>query len=250
MLKNERQREIVNLLKLCDGFTTVAELSHTLYASESSIRRDLSTLEARGIIRRTHGGAELVTNYSNAIAFSKRAHHNMAAKKAIAKKAAALISDDDVIFLDQSSSAYYLANEILDKKSITVITNNIEIVSLLSNTKIKTTCSGGILGADNRTCLLGRDAAEIFEKVHADFVFFSTKSLSKNGVIFDCDREEVLVREAMIRNANEKVFLCDSEKLDTHSAFKQCTLEDVDYIVCENDKAQKYKSLFPSLKIL
>ncbi len=250
MLKNERQKEIVNLLKLNDGFATVAELSRTLYASESSVRRDLSALEGRGVIHRTHGGAELVTNYSNAIAFNKRAYHNMAAKKAIAKKAASLISDNDVIFLDQSSSAYYLANEILDKKSITVITNNIEIVNLLSNTKIKTICSGGSLGSENRTCLLGNDARQIFENIYANFVFFSTKSLSSKGVISDCEREEVLVREAMIKNAAAKVFLCDSEKLDTNSAYKQCTLEDVDYLVCENDKAQKYKSLFPSLKIL
>ena len=250
MLKNERQREIVNLLKLNEGLMTVTELSRTLYASESSIRRDLSALEERGVIRRTHGGAELVTNFSNAIAFNKRAHHNMAAKKAIAKKAATLISDDDVIFLDQSSTAYYLANEILDKKSITVITNNIEIVSLLSNTRIKTVCSGGVLGSDNRTCLLGSAAEKTFEDIYADLVFFSTKSLTSEGVIFDCDRDEVFVRKAMLENANEKVFLCDSEKIDSFSAFKQCTLDTVDYLVCENKKAEKFKDKFPNLKIL
>ncbi len=250
MLKNERQKEIVNYLKLNDGFTTVAELSVALYASESSIRRDLSALEGRGLIRRTHGGAELVTNFSNAIAFNNRAYHNMAAKKSIAKKAASLISDDNVLFLDQSSSAYYLANEILDKKSLTVVTNNIEIVSLLSNTKIKTICSGGILGTDNRTCLLGSDATKIFESIYADFVFFSTKSLSSSGVISDCDRDEVVVREAMIKNAAKKVFLCDSEKFGTQSAYKQCTLGDVDYLVCENENANKYKKEFPSLNII
>ena len=250
MLKNERQREIINLLKLHDGFATVSELCSSLYASESSIRRDLSALEGRGIIRRTHGGAELVTNFSNAIAFNKRAYHNMAAKKAIAKKAASLISDGDVVFLDQSSSAFYLANEILDKSSLTVVTNNIEIVSLLSNTKIKVICSGGALSTDNRTCLVGRDAEYAFENVYADLVFFSTKSISHDGIISDCEREEVLVRNAIIKNAAKKVFLCDSEKLGTHSAYKQCTVLDIDYLVCENDSALFFANLNKSITIL
>lgn len=250
MLKNERQREIINLLKLHDGFATVSELCDSLYASESSIRRDLSSLESKGVVRRTHGGAELVTNFSNAIAFNQRAYHNMAAKKTIAKKAASLISDGDVIFLDQSSSAYYLANEILDKSSITVVTNNVAIISLLSNTGIKTICSGGMLAANNRTCLMGRDAQATFENIYADLVFFSTKSLSQNGVISDCEREEVHVRESMIKNAAKKVFLCDSEKFNSHSAYKQCTIVDVDYLVCENDSALPFATLNKNLIII
>ena len=128
MLKSEREREIISFLKEHDGFATVKELCEKLYASESSIRRDLTALEGRRVIRRTHGGAELVSNVSGAIAFNQRAHHNVSAKKAIAKKAASLIKDGDVIFLDQSSSAFYLANEIFLNNSLTVVTNNIEII--------------------------------------------------------------------------------------------------------------------------
>ena len=56
-----------------------------MYASESSIRRDLTSLESKGLIKRSYGGAELITNFSNIISFSKRSHHNIEAKKSIAK---------------------------------------------------------------------------------------------------------------------------------------------------------------------
>ena len=250
MLKNEREREILNLLKERDGFSTVKELCSALYASESSIRRDLSVLEKRGVIRRTYGGAELVTNFSSAIAFNQRAHHNIAAKKAIAKKTATLVKDGDVIFLDQSSSAFYLAQEIAANNTLTIVTNNIEIISLLSSTSIKTVCSGGTLSPDNRACLLGRDAHYIFENIRADVSFFSTKSLSSDGVISDCAREEVLVRAAMLKNAAKKVFLCDSEKFDSSSAYKQCTLDEIDVLVSENDEAHRFSSLYPKLSII
>ena len=247
MLKNEREREILSVLKESDGFSTVKELCARLYASESSIRRDLTTLEKRGVVRRTHGGAELVTNISSSIAFSQRAHHNIDAKKIIAKKAAALVKEGDVIFLDQSSSAFYLASELSSSKAITVVTNNIEIISLLSSTDVKTLSSGGMLSPDNRSCLIGRDAHYIFESIYADIAFFSTKSLSLDGIISDCARDEVLVRDRMLKNAAKRVFLCDSEKFGTRSAYTQCTLSDVDYLVSETvpqpDLISAYKNI-------
>lgn len=246
MLKNEREREIINIMKEKHGFISVKELCTALYASESSIRRDLTSLEGKGAIKRTYGGAELVTNFSNVTDFNKRTHHNMNAKKIIAKKAAKLIKDGNIIFLDQSSTSFFLANEILDKSTITVVTNNIEIISLLSNTKIKTISSGGFLSPENRTCLIGADATYIFENTYADLLFFSSKSLSSDGIISDCTREEVLIRNAMLKTASKKVFLCDSEKLDTHSAYKQCTLSDIDFLISENNSADK----FPQFKNL
>lgn len=250
MLKNEREREILNLLKEGNGFSTVKELCSTLYASESSIRRDLSTLEKRGVIRRTYGGAELVTNYSNSISFNQRAHHNIAAKKIIAKKAASLVKDGSVIFLDQSSTAFYLAEELATNNTLTIVTNNIEIISLLSTTSIKTISSGGMLGSNNRTCLLGGDANYTFENIYADIVFFSTKSLSNDGTISDCAREEVLVRAAMLKNASKKVFLCDSEKFGSRSAYKQCTLDEIDILISESEDVRRFSLISPTITII
>ncbi len=250
MQKNEREREIINILKDNNGFVTVRELCSLLYASESSVRRDLTVLEGRGIINRTHGGAELISNFSNVVAFSKRTHQNTAAKKAIAKKAATLIRDGNVIFLDQSSTSFYLANEIMSNSTLTVITNNIEILSLMSDTGIKTMSSGGTLYSENRVCLVGPDAQYIFENSYADIMFFSTKSLTEDGVIWDPSREEVLVRNSMLRNAAKRVFLCDSEKFGTNSAYKQCTLNDIDILVSEDDTAKRFKNVTKNIILM
>ena len=250
MLKNEREREIINILKTEDGFVTVKELCKRFYASESSIRRDLTVLENRGIIARTYGGAELVKNFSNVISFNKRSHHNINEKKLIAQKAKALIKDGNIIFLDQSSTSFYLAAEIINNSTLTVVTNNIEILGLLSNSAIKVIASGGMLSTENRSCLIGPDAHYIFENTYADIVFFSTKSLSDDGKISDCTRQEVLIRNVMLKNAKKKVFLCDSEKIGTHSAFKQTTLDNIDCLVSDSDKAKNFSALFPSLRII
>ncbi len=250
MLKNEREREILNILKENGGFASVKELCSLLFASQSSIRRDLTSLENKGAVKKSYGGAELVTNFSSVTDFNKRTHHNISAKKIIAKKAAKLIKYGNIVFLDQSSTSFYLANEIFNQSSVTVVTNNIEIISLLSNSKIKTISSGGFLSPDNRTCLIGRDAEHIFENTYADVVFFSAKSLSDDGIISDCTREEVVLRNSMLKNASKKVFLCDSEKIGTRSAYRQCSLSDIDYLITETYLPEKFHCLENQVKIL
>jgi len=250
MLKNEREQEIIDILKKTNGFVSVKSLCEKLYTSESSIRRDLTTLSQKGIVRRTHGGAELINNFSNISSFSIRSHYNMEAKKVIAKKASALVKDGSTIFLDQSSTAFFLASELINNSTITIVTNNIEIISLVSHTKLNLISSGGTLSHENRMCLLGNDAQYIFENVYADFMFFSTKSLTKDGTIWDFSRDEVIIRNAMLKNAKEKVFLCDSEKFYTQSAYKQCDLSDIDYLVSENEKAKEFSHISQNLIIL
>ena len=250
MLKNEREREILNLLKGRDGFVSVHELCETLFASESSIRRDLAVLEKRGIVKRNYGGAELITSYSNVVDFTHRTHYRVAEKRAIAKKAASLIKDGSIVFLDQTSTTFYLAEEIKNNHTLTVVTNSIEILGIMSGTGVKTVSSGGILCADNRVCLVGADAHATFEKIYADMAFFSAKSLSGDGVISDCSLEEVQVRRAMMGNARKRIFLCDSEKFNTQSGYKLCSLSEVDYLISDSDSAHEWEKYGDGLIVM
>lgn len=250
MLKKERENEIVNMLSECGGYATVKSLCEKIYSSESSIRRALSSLESKGVINRVYGGAELTGDFSHIIDFKKRAYHNSEAKIAIAKKASKLVNDNDVIFLDQSSSAFYLAREIVNIPKITIVTNNIEIISLLSSYKINVISSGGTLSRENRTCLIGSNACAAFENIYADTVFFSVKSLSENGNLYDCTLDETAVRNEMLRNARKKVFLCDSTKVGTSSPYKQCNISDIDIIISEKELYMPILAEHKNLKLI
>jgi len=250
MLNREREQEILSILKMRNGFVTVKELCDTLYASESSIRRDLKALEARGLVKRSYGGAALVTNFSNIAAFSSRTKYNISAKREIARKAADLIEDGNIIFLDQSSTAFYLASELMHRSSLTVVTNNVEIMMLLSDSAVKVISSGGYLSDENRICFIGGDAQKTFENIFADFAFFAVKGVTEDGIVTDCSREEIVVRNAMLKNADRKVLLCDSSKFGIRAPYKQCELSDVDILVCENENSQRFDALYGNIKLL
>ena len=233
MLKNEREKHILRIIDERGGFATVRVLCESLYASESSIRRDLCALDARGLIRRSHGGAEICVNPSGSIGFDQRGKRNIEQKRAMAQIAKRLVKNGDILFLDQSSSAFYLAEALADNPSLTVVTNNLEILALLGNSRMKVYGTGGLLCPENRTCFVGVDAAAAFSRVHADLLFFSAASLSEDGVISDLSREEVQMREVMMQNAARSVLLCDRSKHGTRSAYRQCTLRDVDLYIDE-----------------
>lgn len=250
MLHKEREQEILNILKAESGFVTVQYLCNALYASESSIRRDLKALEQQGLVKRSYGGASLVVSFSNIVTFNHRTRQNTAAKREIAKKAAALIKDGDIVFLDQSSTAFYLANELIDRSDLTIVTNNIEILMLLSHSGIRLISSGGRLSDENRVCLIGSDAQQTFENIYADIMFFSVKALCEDGTVTDCSREEVVVRQTMLKNANKTVLLCDSSKFGGKAAFKQCRLEELDVLISEADCARHFAAYGDRISLL
>lgn len=237
MYQNEREMEIQKILAR-EQYMTVRQLSQLLYTSESSIRRDLSVLEKRGVVKRSYGGVELAKTNIQVPPFSTRLHDRVREKKIIAEKAASLVHDGDIVFLDQSSSAMFVARAIMGKAKVTVVTNNIEILSLLSQTDMDVISSGGALCRTNRNCLLGQDAHRIFTEVQANFLFFSTKALSEDGVIYDCNREEVCIRNTMLEYAEQRVFLCTSEKMEKKSGYRQCALNEIEYIITDRSQSE------------
>ena len=70
MLHREREQQIMSILKTAGGFVSVKQLCDALFASESSIRRDLKTLEQQGLLKRSYGGAVPATGFSNIVTFS------------------------------------------------------------------------------------------------------------------------------------------------------------------------------------
>ncbi len=232
MYKSEREAEICRIL-MQQEYITVKQLSQELFISESSIRRDLMVLEQNGIVKRSYGGVSLVKGEAHVPPFSVRVHDHIPAKKRIAEKAAALVQRGDVVFLDQSSSAFFVAQALIHHTGLTVITNNIEIASFLSQTDMEVLCSGGRISKSNRNCLLGEDSHRLFQETSANIAFFSARAVSREGCIMDCYRDEIWIRRSMLENAKKRIFLCNSEKIGAAANFLQCTLDEVDYLISE-----------------
>ena len=241
-MSKERERNILESL-LKHKSVTVKSLAKELYASESSIRRDLNRLEGQGLLRRIHGGAVLEEQSSSLmkIPFTIRELENCDAKVIIGQKAAELVKDGDTIMLDASSSAYALIPFLAKKTNLTVITSGIKAAMLLAEYGINTYSTGGhVIGSC--LSLVESDAARMLSCYNADLAFFSCRGVSKEGMLSDFSIEENIVRQAMINQAKKTVLLCASEKFGKTYMHNLCSLRDIDCVISEVDFSEELLS--------
>lgn len=248
MASKQRDMEILKLLESKE-YISVEEITKTLYVSPSSVRRSLRTLEEKGLIKRTHGGATIIDANNLTPSFTFRTHQNVFEKKLIALKAIKLIKEGDVIFLDGSTSAFFMIEYLSEFNNIRVITNGIDTLSLLSKNNIPAISTGGSISKSNRSVLVGPYAENLIENIHANIAFFSAQGVNKDGVISDCYEGETNIVMKMLKNSSRKVFLCDNTKLDKISTFKLCKIEDVDDVIC-NEDLSSYFNKKPNVNII
>lgn len=227
-MKNQRQNEILEILKN-EKFVSVSDLSERLYASQPTVRRDLSDLERQGLIRRSHGGA-IPADDKNGIPVFFRSGTQAAEKLRICRMAVGLISPGALIFTDASTTALHLGDFLKEADGITVVTNGLLSCKHLSEKRIRVCSTGGVLLQDS-LAFVGETARRTVAHYNADMLFFSSSSLGDNGMISDYSEEETDLRMCMAERAETKVFLCDSGKFGSRSAYNLFALSDVDYAV-------------------
>lgn len=237
-MKDNIENKILSILEE-KQFVKVEDFSTLLFVSVATVRRKLSSLEEKGLITRTHGGAKINDANNFYPSFTFRAHQNSLEKKKIALSAIKLIKNGDLVFIDGSTSAFFIAEYLSEFKDLKVVTNGIDTLSLLSKNKIDAYSTGGIISNANRSVLVGQIAHNSFSSMHADIAFFSAHSVSRDGEVFDIFEEENYLRQTMMKHASVKVLLCDSTKFNSTSPFRLCSLLDIDYIVT-NDLSKDY----------
>ena len=244
MSTTKRQNQILDLLH-ANGFMTVNKLSELMYTSPSSIRRDLTHLENISLVRRTHGGASLFRELNQAVPLNSRMSQNIAEKRRIAKTAASLLQDGQTIMLDGSSTAGFLVPYIARHKDMILFTNTMLTAINAVNYGIKTHCLGGC-SVNQSAVLSGEQAYLAVSGIHPDILFFSSKSLDREGMIYDPIPEENHIRKIMLKNATYRVFLCDSGKFGSRSLYSLTSINDID--ACVFDKS--WPELKTTCKIL
>ncbi len=236
-MKNSYQTTLLKILQEKQS-ASIDELAALTFVSTSTVRRCLTEMQKMGLITRTHGGAKLNDDTNFFPSFTFRSHQNSLEKKKIALAAIKLIKNGSLIFLDGSTSAFFIAEYLSNFENIKVVTNGIDTLSLLSKNNIEAYSTGGRISPVNRSVLVGHYAEEMIESLHADITFFSAQSVNRQGEIYDCFEEENVLRKCMIENSNASVLLCDSTKFNQMSPYRLCSLNDIDYVVSEQDVAE------------
>lgn len=204
---SEREHSILNRL-MVQGAVSVADLSSELEVSEVTIRSDLSSLEERGLLSRTHGGA-LPSIHPHIF---QRQNMNLEEKHRIAKAAAGLVEDGDAIMIEAGTTTSLLPRYLARKRDILIITNSIlAFESAKSNPALKITLVGGEF-RDSTDSFVGRITLDTIRRFNVRCAFVGTDGFSLKSGITTHLIEGGDVISVMRERAENLVLLADSSK--------------------------------------
>jgi DeoR/GlpR family transcriptional regulator of sugar metabolism len=231
MTADERQYRIEGYLQRVE-FASLEELARQVDASVSTVRRDLSVLEAGGNLRRTHGGARIVAPKTDEFTFSARDAHQLAEKEAIGLACANLIGVNQSVILDAGSTIYHVARH-LEEKAPQIVTNSLPVANLFASAnRVEVILAGGVI-YPRLGVLVGPMTVEAFSKMRADVAIMSAGGITLEGItnshalLIDIQRE-------MIKVAQKVIFCLDHTKLGRQSVSPLCGLDHVDAVVTDS----------------
>lgn len=233
-------------LAMRDGRVSVEALSEELNVSPHTIRRDINQLCQEAKLRRLHGGAEFIGDRIN-LPYGQRAVLNYEAKSSMAQAAAAQIPDGATIFISIGTTLAIVAEALLHRDGLTIITNNMHAaLALSSNASNRIILPGGELRLPDLD-FIDAEASRLFSRYRADVAMYGVGGIDLDGRLLDFSQDEVRAREEMRRNARRSVLIADRSKFGRYAAAVGGWLSDADTIVIDEPPAVEYRALLTCL---
>ena len=235
MFLEERQEKILELLAE-NGKVLVKELAETFGVTEDSIRKDLSTLEQDGKLKRTYGGAVAIREKLHVAEANKRRMLDVDAKRKIANIAFKLIEPNDMIFLDISTINIALADLIAKSgNEYKVVTNMIDVISILAiNSKIELLCVGGRINK-SRDGFCGGVAYEYVAKIKPDIAFIGAVGVDvKENSASTYNIDEGITKTKVISVSKRSYIVAQMSKFSTDGNYNFTTLDSLNGLITDS----------------
>jgi DeoR family transcriptional regulator, fructose operon transcriptional repressor len=232
MLPSQRRQAILAEVQSATAVSADA-LARRFAVSVETIRRDLRSLQARGLLDRVYGGATSPAGRSTEGSFAARSVRHIEHKRAIAGCAASLVEPQDTIIIDVGTTALEVARALPAAFRGRVLTNSVPAALELSGRDgIELLVSGGQVRPGDGACS-GAHAQAFFDEFYADKAFLGSGGVHPDAGLTDYYPSEVIVRRTIIAHTAASYVLADSSKLGTIAVHRVCPLSALTAIVTD-----------------
>ncbi|PVG82699.1 D-beta-D-heptose 1-phosphate adenosyltransferase [Nocardioides gansuensis] len=235
MYAEERQQAIAQLVGQ-QGRLSVARLAEEFAVTTETVRRDLSSLERLGLVRRVHGGAVPAGSLTVLeTGLGERDQANTAAKDAIAAAALELLPPaGSMIVLDAGSTTARFAALLPREHRLTVVTHAVPVAARIAgHPQIDLYLLPGRVRPTTHAAV-GADTVAALAELRADVAFLATNGISLEHGLTTPDRDEAATKRAIAGCARLTVVLADSSKIGIETQLRFATLADIDVLVTDD----------------
>ncbi|EHQ88636.1 DeoR/GlpR family DNA-binding transcription regulator [Desulfosporosinus youngiae] len=232
MFAEERQELIRFRLKSL-GRIFAKELAEEFQVSIDTIRRDLTTMEENGLLKRTHGGAVPLSKVrrfpiDDRIRYSEGTEH----QNAVAKLAVSFIEDGDTIFVGGASIHYVLLKYLPLDRNYTVITNSLIIAEKLQHyNNIETYIVCGKVKSEEG--IVDPLAIEFIRTLRLDTAFLTGGGISVKHGLSSSTPEGAIFQRTVAEVSRRIVCLANFDKVGTEFFSKTIDLKDLDMLITD-----------------
>lgn len=238
MLAEERRIQLVEWSRT-EGRIDATDAANRLNVAIETVRRDLDILQKSGMVRRVHGGAIAIDRIPHESNLRERRSTNIDAKRRIASVASSQIPSEGAIFVDGGTTTEMLAEYLIDRPKLLVITNSIPLGNLVAESSTPVHLLSGRLRSTTLSALGSRTISDI-ATFQAQVVFLGANGISLKAGLTTSDPEEAAVKQAMIKNSQEKVVLADSTKCESIFPSVFSDGSDLDRIITDLDAPETF----------
>jgi len=228
---SERQSDILTAAR-AQGRVLVDDLAAQFSVTPQTIRRDLNDLCQRGLLARVHGGAMPAAGVAN-VGYEQRRNLFAAEKARIGAAAAACIPDNSSLIINIGTTTEQVARALYNHRDLVVITNNINVVNILSGSPAKELILTGGVVRQSDGGIVGEAAVEFIRQFRADSAVIGASAIDEDGALLDYDYREVSVARAIISNARRVIVVADHQKFARSAPVRICDLSRIDMFVTD-----------------
>lgn len=233
MYAEERQQRIVELAREA-GRVEVTDLATTLEVTAETVRRDLTTLERQGMLRRVHGGAISIERLGFEPPLDQRDVVMTAEKERIAKAALSHLPESGSILIDAGTTTARLVEALPTDCEFTVVTNGLNLATSLSRRPNVTVLmlGGRVRGRTMATVDIW--AIDALKDTFVDVMFLATNGVSAERGLTTPDPTEGAMKRAMISSARRTILLADHTKVGNDHLIRFGALDDIDVFITDS----------------
>lgn len=232
LFAEERRKRLVEFITE-HRRVTGTQLCEHFDVSSATIRNDLRELDEAGLITRTHGGAIRKTQTGFETGMDSRTS-SITEKHTIASLALSQISDGDTLILDAGSTMCELARVLGEKKQLTVVTNDLNVASILEqHPSCDILLVGGLLRKGFH-CTVASATSELLHSISVDKAFMGANSFSIAKGASTPDVIHADSKRQMIEVAAKVILLCDHTKLERDSFMSFATSDRIDVLITDS----------------
>ena len=226
----ERQTQILDILG-SKRRIAVLELAELLQVSDVTIRKDLSVLEEKGLLKREHGFATMPDSDD----ISTRLLFNYETKRRIAAKALESIRDGETIMIESGSCCALLAEEIvLNRRNVTLVTNSVFIATFLRDKLgARIILLGGEFQQESQV-MVGPLIKGCAQNFRVEKFFIGTDGFNEAGAMSNDLMRSETVRN-MAQSAQKSIILTESKKFSQTGVVPLLSYDEISEIYTDDE---------------